>query len=84
MGHYFELTSVQTHVFGVNCKLIRCVPSFASLLEAYEPVIMHSTQALKVDQENAKAFYRRGLAQEALGKTQASCEGMGVEWRLTF
>jgi hypothetical protein len=46
-------------------------------LEAYEPVIMHSTQALKVDQENAKAFYRRGLAQEALGKTQARERGHG-------
>lgn len=48
-------------------------------LEAYEPVIMHSTQALKVDQENAKAFYRRGLAQEALGKTQARERGHG-DW----
>jgi len=41
-------------------------------LKAYEPVIFHCTQALKVDQENAKAFYRRGLAQDALGKTQAA------------
>lgn len=45
-------------------------------LKAYEPVIMHSTQALKVDQENAKAFYRRGLAQEALGKTQAAANDL--------
>ena len=42
-------------------------------------MIMHSTQALKVDQENAKAFYRRGLAQEALGKTQAAW-GHGIKW----
>lgn len=47
---------------------------------------MHSTQALKVDQENAKAFYRRGLAQEALGKTQARERrgGMEIEWDLAF
>ncbi|CAK9077882.1 unnamed protein product [Durusdinium trenchii] len=31
---------------------------------------------LKVDQENAKAFYRRGLAQEALGRTQGAANDL--------
>ncbi|CAE7632617.1 cyp5 [Symbiodinium pilosum] len=41
-------------------------------LKAYEATVHHATRALKVDQENAKAYFRRGLAQEALGKTQAA------------
>jgi len=45
-------------------------------LKAFEPVVYHTTRALKVDQENAKAFYRRGLAQEALGKTQAAANDL--------
>eukprot|EP00439_Symbiodinium_sp_Y106_P023088 s6349_g2.t2 len=45
-------------------------------LKAFEATVHHATRALKVDQDNAKAFFRRGLAQEALGKTQAAANDL--------
>eukprot|EP00930_Biecheleria_cincta_P063208 TRINITY_DN4870_c0_g2_i2.p1 TRINITY_DN4870_c0_g2~~TRINITY_DN4870_c0_g2_i2.p1 ORF type:complete len:340 (+),score=64.63 TRINITY_DN4870_c0_g2_i2:28-1047(+) len=51
-------------------------------LKAWEAVIGHATAALKVEQDNAKAYYRRGLAHEALDKIQAAASDLQRAARL--
>eukprot|EP00913_Durusdinium_trenchii_P020724 g19464.t1 len=65
-------TEMARHLMSIHLNLAQACLQ----LKAYEPVVFHTTQALKVDQENAKAFYRRGLAQEALGRTQGAANDL--------
>eukprot|EP00931_Biecheleriopsis_adriatica_P031533 TRINITY_DN18482_c0_g1_i2.p1 TRINITY_DN18482_c0_g1~~TRINITY_DN18482_c0_g1_i2.p1 ORF type:complete len:347 (-),score=84.08 TRINITY_DN18482_c0_g1_i2:51-1040(-) len=57
-------TNVARHLMSLHLNLAQA----GLQLKSWEPVIFHATQALKIDQ----AFYRRGLAQEGLGKIQAA------------
>mmetsp|Transcript_47611 Transcript_47611/g.101914 ORF Transcript_47611/g.101914 Transcript_47611/m.101914 type:complete len:358 (+) Transcript_47611:188-1261(+) len=57
--------------------------SMAALqLKEYEEVVENATKALKLDADNSKAFYRRGLAQDALGRAQAAASDLQKAARL--
>merc|ERR1712060_505827 len=38
--------------------------------------VAHATEALKLDSESSKAFFRRGLAQSALGEVRAAASDL--------
>jgi len=45
-------------------------------LKEYEEVIAHTSAALKLDPENSKALYRRGLANAEIGKVQSAASDL--------
>jgi len=71
-------SNVARHIMSLHLNLSQV----GLQLKAYETVIYHCTQALKIEQDNAKAFYRRGLAQEGLGKLQAGANDLQRAARL--
>jgi len=57
--------------------------AMASLqLKEYEEVINHASAAIRMDPENPKAFYRRGLANDALGKVHSAAKDLQTAARL--
>ncbi|CAE8609544.1 unnamed protein product, partial [Polarella glacialis] len=51
-------------------------------LKAYEDVVTHASHAILLDQDNPKAYYRRGLGQESLGQLKAAATDMKQAARL--
>jgi len=51
-------------------------------LKEHEEVITHASVALRLDPENPKAFYRRGLANDALGKVHSAAKDLQAAARL--
>eukprot|EP00933_Yihiella_yeosuensis_P063669 TRINITY_DN66893_c0_g1_i1.p1 TRINITY_DN66893_c0_g1~~TRINITY_DN66893_c0_g1_i1.p1 ORF type:complete len:346 (+),score=74.87 TRINITY_DN66893_c0_g1_i1:64-1101(+) len=51
-------------------------------LKVYDSVVAHATEALIYEQDSAKALYRRGLANDALGKFQTALADLKQAARL--
>lgn len=45
-------------------------------LKEYQEVVDNTTKALKLEPENSKALFRRGIAQDALGRAQAAANDL--------
>ncbi|CAK9067137.1 unnamed protein product, partial [Durusdinium trenchii] len=74
----FGSTYVSPDPEGVALHLVPedCHTEMARHLMSIHLNLAQACLQLKVDQENAKAFYRRGLAQEALGRTQGAANDL--------
>mmetsp|Transcript_149174 Transcript_149174/g.479114 ORF Transcript_149174/g.479114 Transcript_149174/m.479114 type:complete len:359 (-) Transcript_149174:46-1122(-) len=51
-------------------------------MKEWEEVVEQASKVLKLDAENSKGFYRRGLGQDALGRAQAAASDMQRAARL--